>query len=198
MVTLGPSLFHKYSNPSKKFQTVLFFARVLPLVRLLAILDHIGGVKTQKTSNKGYFLDAESVRKTLEIFNLTTTNVILMKLNTIMYLHESVNWEALRVRNSYFWLNLIASLVKLLRKLDDISKWLLPNFSKIRTKIAVFITLWGLSLGAKLGALIGARGLKSLWKWAAKNFFFLFIFDIYYVTWKVVKYVMSYTDMHHW
>ena len=45
-----------------------------------------------------------------------------MKLNTIMYLHESVNRKALRVRNSYFWLNLIASLVKLLRKLDDISK----------------------------------------------------------------------------
>ena len=47
-----------------------------------------------------------------------------MKLNTIMYLHESVNREALRARNSYFFymLNLIASLVKLLRKLDDISK----------------------------------------------------------------------------
>ena len=93
-------------------------------MRILAILDHIGRVKTQKTSNKGYFLDAESVSETFEIFNLTTTNVILMKLNTIMYLHESVNREALRARNSYFFymLNLIASLVKLLRKLDDISK----------------------------------------------------------------------------
>ena len=65
-------------------------------------------------------MGTESVRKMLEIFNLTTTNDILMKLTTIMYLHESVNRKALRVRNSFFWLNLIASLVKRLYKLDDI------------------------------------------------------------------------------
>ena len=65
-------------------------------------------------------MDAETVRKTLEIFNLTTTNAILMKLTTIMYLHESVNRKAIRVKNSFFWLNLIASLVKILYKFDDI------------------------------------------------------------------------------
>ena len=65
-------------------------------------------------------LNAESVRKTLEIFNLTTTNAILMKLTTIMYLYESVNRKALRVRNSFFRFNLIASLLKLLYNLDDI------------------------------------------------------------------------------
>ena len=65
-------------------------------------------------------MDAESVRKMLEIFNLTTTNAILMKLTTIMYLHESVNRKAIRVKNSFFWLNLIASLVKILYKFDDI------------------------------------------------------------------------------
>ena len=43
-----------------------------------------------------------------------------MKLTTIMYLHESVNRKALRIRNSFFWLNLIASLVKLAYKLDNI------------------------------------------------------------------------------
>ena len=60
-----------------------------------------------------------------------------MKLITIMYLHESVNRKNLRARNSLFWFNLIASLMKLLHKLDDIwtefrenspmisSKWLL-------------------------------------------------------------------------
>ena len=48
VLTLGPPLFHKYSNPSKSFQTVFLFARVIPLVRILAILDHIGGVRTQK------------------------------------------------------------------------------------------------------------------------------------------------------
>ena len=45
----------------------------------------------------------------------------------------------------------------------------------------------------------GVRGcdLKNLWKWSTKNIFF-FIFDIYYAAWKFVKYIMSYTDMHHW
>ena len=65
-------------------------------------------------------MDTESVRKMLENFNLTTTNTILMKLTTIMYLHESVNRKALRIRNLFFRLNLIASLLKLLYKLDDI------------------------------------------------------------------------------
>ena len=148
MVTLGPSLFHKYSNPSKKFQTVFFFARVLPLVRLLAILDHIGGVKTQKTSNKGYFLDAESVRKTLEIFNLTTTNAILMKLTTIMYLHESVNRKALRVRDSFFSINLVASLVKLLYKLDDI--WGSFPWKTTQNRFKMIATITSLKLEPKL------------------------------------------------
>ena len=70
-LTLGLPLFHKYSNPSKNFQTVFLFARAIPLVRISAILNHIGGVRAQKPSKKGYFEDADSVRKTLKIFNLT-------------------------------------------------------------------------------------------------------------------------------
>ena len=90
-------------------------------MRISAILNHIGGVRAQKPTKKGYLVDAESVRKTLEILNSPTTDTILMKLTTIMYLHESVNRKALRVRNSFFfWLNLVASLVKLLYKLGDI------------------------------------------------------------------------------
>ena len=50
-------------------------------------------------------MDAESVRKTLKTFNLTTKNAILMKLTTIMYLHESVNRKPLRARNSVFCRN---------------------------------------------------------------------------------------------
>ena len=65
VLTLGPPRFHKYSNPSKISQTVFLFARVLPLVRMLAILNHIVGVRAQKSLKKGYFVDAESVRKTL-------------------------------------------------------------------------------------------------------------------------------------
>ena len=119
---------------------MFLFARILPLVRILVILDpYFWGVRAQKTPKKGHFVDAELERKTLKIFNLTTANVILMKLTTIIYLHEIfVNRKALRARNSVFWLNFlefleyiknrhkchallcIASLVKLLDKLDHI------------------------------------------------------------------------------
>ena len=58
--------FHKYSNLSKYFQTVFLFARVLPLLRISAILDHIERARVQKAPKKAYFLDAELVRKTLE------------------------------------------------------------------------------------------------------------------------------------
>ena len=103
VLTLGPTLFHKYSNPSKHFQTVFQFARVLPLVKMLSILKPIGGVRAQKPPKKGYFVDAKSVRKTLEVFNLTTANTVLMKLTTIMFLHQSINQKALRVRNSFLF-----------------------------------------------------------------------------------------------
>ena len=53
------------------------------------------------------------------------------------------------------------------------------------------------NLGRKSKCIRG-RGLKTLWKWTTKNEFFFFIFDIYYAVWKIVKYIMSYTDMHHW
>ena len=89
-------------------------------MRITIILEHIGEVRAQKPPKKGYFVDAESVGKMFKIFNLATINAMLMKLATIMYLHESVNRKALRVRNSFFWLNLIASPVKRLYKLDDI------------------------------------------------------------------------------
>ena len=90
------------------------------LTTILVILDHIGEVRTQKPPEKGYFVDVASVHKNLETFNLKTTNAILMRLTTIMCLHDNVNCKALTARNSFFWLNLIASLVKLLHKLDDI------------------------------------------------------------------------------
>ena len=99
---------------------MFLFTSVLPLVRISAILDHIEGVRAPKPPKNGYFVAAESVCQIFEIFNLTTTNAILIELGTIMYLHESVNRKAPRIRNSFFWLNLIASLVKLLHKLDNI------------------------------------------------------------------------------
>ena len=60
------------------------------------------GSKGPKTSQKepfgGCWIGTEN-------FNLATTNAILLKLTTIMYLHESVNRKALRARNSDLWVN---------------------------------------------------------------------------------------------
>ena len=103
-LTFGLSLFHKNSNPSKNLQRNFWFARVLPLVRISVILDYMWGSKGPNTYQKGP-LDAESVREMLKIFNLTNTNALLMKLSTIIYLHESVNRKALRTINSVFWIN---------------------------------------------------------------------------------------------
>ena len=101
--TLGRFLFHENSNPSYFFQTMFLFVRVL-LMRILAILDHIWGSKGPKISQKrpfhGYWIGTQNIEN-----NLTTTNAILMKLTTIMYLHESVNRKPLRARNSIFWRN---------------------------------------------------------------------------------------------
>ena len=55
VLTLGPSLLHKQSNPSKVFQAVFLTARVLPLLRISALLDNTGGSKDLKTSQKGLF-----------------------------------------------------------------------------------------------------------------------------------------------
>ena len=106
------------------------------------------GVRAQKPSKKSHFMDAESIRKTLKTFDSTTTNAILMKLTTIIYLQMSVNRKPLRARNSGFWCNVyefldyiknhhichalpcVASLVKFLYKFHEKPakigpKWLL-------------------------------------------------------------------------
>ena len=58
------------------------------LVRILAMFDHIQGNNGPKSSQKGSFMDAELVQKSMKTFNLATTTAILMKITTIMYLHE--------------------------------------------------------------------------------------------------------------
>ena len=85
------------------FQTIFLFARVLPLLRMSAKLDHILGSKVPKSSQKGSFHGCCIGVPNFE--NLTTTIAILMKLTTIMYLHESVNRKLLRSRNSVFCRN---------------------------------------------------------------------------------------------
>ena len=71
-----------------------------------------------------------------------------MKLITIMHLHERLNRKALRARNSIFWLNIIALLIKLLlwhleeypmkNHPKQVQNHCYSNFSKTRTKTAVF------------------------------------------------------------
>ena len=51
-----------------------------------------GGVRASKPPQKGHFMDAESVRKILKIYNFTTTNAILMKLTKVMYLHKTFHF----------------------------------------------------------------------------------------------------------
>ena len=83
---------------------MLLFVRVLPLLRISAILDHIGGIRAQKPPKEGYFGDAEWYAKLWTFFNLTTQNAILMKLITVMYLHESVNRKLLEPEIHFFGL----------------------------------------------------------------------------------------------
>ena len=52
MQTLGSFLFHQNSNTLNFFETMLLFARVLPLVRIPATLHYVWGSKGQKTSQK--------------------------------------------------------------------------------------------------------------------------------------------------
>ena len=67
-------------------------------------LDHIWGSKCPKTSQKEHFMDAESVRKTLKFFDLTTKNSILMKLITIMYPRKTVNQNLLEPKIQFIGL----------------------------------------------------------------------------------------------
>ena len=82
------------------FKECLLFRRVYLWRELRQYSTKFGGVMAQKPSKKDHFMEAESTLKTLKTFNLTTTNAILIKLTTIMYLYESVNQKPLR--NSVF------------------------------------------------------------------------------------------------
>ena len=53
--TLGTSIFHENLSTLNFYQTMFLFARVLPLVRISAILDHNWRSKGPKTSQKEPF-----------------------------------------------------------------------------------------------------------------------------------------------
>ena len=56
-----------------------------PLVKILERLNNIWGSEGPK---RGYAMDSEAIQKTLKIFNFTTTDFILMKTTTNMYLYK--------------------------------------------------------------------------------------------------------------
>ena len=55
-----------------------------------------GGERAKKLPKRGHFMAAASPQKHLKIYNFGTTNVILMILTTIVYLHQTFdlakNW----------------------------------------------------------------------------------------------------------
>ena len=52
------------------------------------IEKYLGEKGSKKSPKRGHFMDAESIQKTLNIFNLTITYAILIKLSTNMYLNK--------------------------------------------------------------------------------------------------------------
>ena len=55
------------------------------------------GVRVQKIPKRGHFMDTESIQKTLNILNFTTTYAILMKLTSDIYrnkvFHLAKSWD---------------------------------------------------------------------------------------------------------
>ena len=49
------------------------------------------GERAQKSPKNSHFMDAALPQKHLKLYNLTTTNAILMNLTAIMYLHKVFN-----------------------------------------------------------------------------------------------------------
>ena len=63
----------------------------VPLVKISANSSHICGSKGPETLKRGHFMDAALPQKHLKVYNLTITNVTIMKLITIMYLRKTFN-----------------------------------------------------------------------------------------------------------
>ena len=102
VLTLGQSLFHKNSNPSKtskSFNNCLCLLEYYLWWEFRQYRTIFGGSRARKPPKKAILWMLNWHAK---LFNLTTTNAILMKFTTIMYFHESVNRKALRARNSVF------------------------------------------------------------------------------------------------
>ena len=64
----------------------------LPLVKILGESSpYLGEKGPRNPPKRSHFMDAASPQKHLKVYNLTTSNVALVKLTTIMYLHNKFN-----------------------------------------------------------------------------------------------------------
>ena len=88
---LGMTSVRKNLHSSEILNTNFLPALMLPLVKISSKSDNIWESKDPKTSLKGPFYGCGIHIKNFKIFNLTTTNAILMKLTTIMYLDKTFN-----------------------------------------------------------------------------------------------------------
>ena len=87
-------------------------------------LDYIWGSKEQKTLPEWAPVDTDLVRKTLEIFNLTTTKAIMMKLSSNLYLfkifHLANTWG--RIQRASENANMKSSLAYVYNFSDEVKK----------------------------------------------------------------------------
>ena len=80
MQTLGISRFYKNLSFQRFLKHCLRFLEYYLWWKFWQNLAIFGGVRAQNLPKKGHFMDAESVRKTWKIYNLTIENSILIKL----------------------------------------------------------------------------------------------------------------------
>ena len=131
-----------------------------PLVKISARLNNIWGSKSPKHPKRGHFMDAQSIQKTLNIFNCTTTYAILMKVTTNMYLikvfHFTKSWgvthKVQRVKTLSKWakksiFGLISAVAYLMHHLACHHWW------QFQRKLTIF---WGV---------LAEKTLKSSLKW---------------------------------
>ena len=76
-------------NFERLLRDYLFLMKYVPQVEISTNLSHISAERAQKPPKRGHFMDAALPRKHLKIYNLTTTNAVLMKLTTIISLHKT-------------------------------------------------------------------------------------------------------------
>ena len=71
---LGPSLFHENSNPSNFFKNCFYLLEYYLWWEFGQYWTIFVGVRNQRAPKKGHFVNAESVRDSLKIFNLTNNH----------------------------------------------------------------------------------------------------------------------------